>query len=517
MSIPLYDLDDLAFEPNTGVLYAVANTTATASGIGDHLVTINLTTGLVTDVGRINDGTADLDDVEGLTFSSNGTLHATSATDSAVGMRNSYWLINPLTAKASLTGFASLNPISDGGDPVFDFEGVACFSDDLPISATDNAITTLSGAIGDFVWADINGDGNFDPTYNIIGGRIDIHDNAVIDASDIGVIGSTRIIAGMLDMNGDGNIDASDDGTFQGIAVVDGLLQSGATVLAEQGISNVLVYTDANGNGSHDAGEPSATTDATGHYWLYGFNAGTYAVRYDANSAPSGYVPTTPTSVSAMLATDTSQFDTADFGLQPGLPPNLDSSIGDLVWVDRNDNGVFDQGDEPISNVTVRLYLDLDASGTLTAGDIQVGAHVTDAAGAYLFTGLNAGDYLVAVDQTDPDFPPGVALAGASPAQPNPEAVTLGVSEDKLSVDFAYNYTASIGDFVWYDNNGNGLYEPGLGENGVPGAAVLLYEDTNGDGVFEGDEDVQVGYAGTLADGSYLLENLPPGTYFVKV
>ena len=142
---------------------------------------------------------------------------------------------------------------------------------------------------------------------------------------------------------------------------------------------------------------------------------------------------------------------------------------------------------------------------------------ITDAEGKYLFSGLSEDTYLVVVDEADPQFPSGLALVSASPAQPNPESVTLGTLQDRLDVDFAYNYTSSIGDLVWYDNNGNGLYEPASGENGVAGAYVMLYEDTNGNGIFDGDIDVQIGGTATASDGSYLLDNLAPGTYFVQV
>jgi len=61
-----------------------------------------------------------------------GTLHATTGDVRAAAMTNTYWLVNPATAKASLTGYTNLNPIADGsGTNLFvDFESVACVSDE---------------------------------------------------------------------------------------------------------------------------------------------------------------------------------------------------------------------------------------------------------------------------------------------------------------------------------------------------------------------------------------------------
>jgi hypothetical protein len=50
----------------------------------------------------------------------------------------------------------------------------------------------------------------------------------------------------------------------------------------------VLVYADLNQNGKFDPGEPSATTDASGHYTLLSLSAGQYIVR---EQTPAGYVP----------------------------------------------------------------------------------------------------------------------------------------------------------------------------------------------------------------------------------
>ena len=68
----------------------------------------------------------------------------------------------------------------------------------------------------------------------------------------------------------------------------------------------------------------------------------------------------------------------------------------------------------------------------------------------------------------------------------------------------------AIGDLVWLDLDGDGVYD-----NGEPGIAnVRVWLDTNGNGTFEPGTDLE-----TLTDlnGEYLFEYLPPGTYAVNV
>jgi len=65
--------------------------------------------------------------------------------------------------------------------------------------------------------------------------------------------------------------------------------------------------------------------------------------------------------------------------------------------------------------------------------------------------------------------------------------------------------TGRIGDFVWYDENGNGLQD--AGEPGIEGVTVTLCDDTGA----ELDSDV------TGPDGEYLFADLCAGDYEVKV
>lgn len=69
---------------------------------------------------------------------------------------------------------------------------------------------------------------------------------------------------------------------------------------------------------------------------------------------------------------------------------DCDGSIGDLVWLDRNKNGVRDAGEEGLSGVTVKLH-----RGNDTEKDN------TGAKGQYEFDDLCKGKYTVVVDAND--------------------------------------------------------------------------------------------------------------------
>jgi SdrD B-like protein len=113
---------------------------------------------------------------------------------------------------------------------------------------------------------------------------------------------------------------------------------------------------------------------------------------------------------------------------------NCTGTIGDFVWQDSNQNGKQDAGEPGIPGVTVNLF----KSGN------PIASTVTDQNGAYLFSGLCAGDYTVAVDQTTvpSGFVPTVCSNQAgvgdnSNCSPSPVNLPTDNSSD-LTIDFGY-------------------------------------------------------------------------------
>src|SRR6185295_15362783 len=90
----------------------------------------------------------------------------------------------------------------------------------------------------------------------------------------------------------------------------------------------------------------------------------------DSNGSPA----------SVTLASNNSSDLTIDFGYTKGV-----GSIGDFVWYDVNGNGVQDAGEAGIAGVTVTL------------GGASSATTTTNGSGAYLFSGLSAGNYTVTV------------------------------------------------------------------------------------------------------------------------
>ena len=95
-------------------------------------------------------------------------------------------------------------------------------------------------------------------------------------------------------------------------------------------------------------------------------------------------------------------------------------AIGDLVFADDDGDGAPDPGESGIPGITVRLYDDANGNGVVDAGEPLLATAVTDASGAYVITGLPAGDYVAVVDDADPALP-----AGYEPTTPLAVAITL--------------------------------------------------------------------------------------------
>ncbi|MEM1326751.1 MAG: SdrD B-like domain-containing protein [Bacteroidota bacterium] len=186
-----------------------------------------------------------------------------------------------------------------------------------------------------------------------------------------------------------------------------------------------------------------------------------------------------------------------DFGFT-GDDDNTLGSIGDLIWNDKDADGIFEPNgrdgiagtpdDElPFAGVTLDLYRDLNGDGIINPGEPKIGTQITDANGNYLFDNLPLGDYIVDVTDTN-----GV-LAGYSQslsdnqlsdtgsgndamdnAKTDAFAVTIDAAiPDNRNVDFGYYKDgAAVGNYVWFDSNKDGLQNDG--ETGINGVVVQL-------------------------------------------
>ncbi|MFZ2451144.1 MAG: SdrD B-like domain-containing protein, partial [Methylovulum miyakonense] len=191
------------------------------------------------------------------------------------------------------------------------------------------------------------------------------------------------------------------------------------------------------------------------------------------------------------------------------------ASLGDYVWVDGDNNGLQDDGAASgLNGVTVELYNGAGAlvGSTVTANDGGGNA------GYYLFTGLVPGDYSVKFIKPD-----GYSFASqdqggndAADSDANASGVTVATTlvsgENDLGWDAGLVLnTASLGDYVWYDKDADGLQD--AGEAGIGGVAVTL-AGGGADGLLGTLADNTISTTTTGLDGSYLFDGLAPGTQY---
>lgn len=285
---------------------------------------------------------------------------------------------------------------------------------------------------------------------------------------------------------------------------------------AADGLIGDTIYFDQNANGTQDAGEPGLEdvlvtitlpdgsalftfTDENGRYTFGGLDpdGAQYTINVDPGGILFGMTNTDDPNggndgesmVTLTLATPINLDQ--DFGY--GVDQTEDSAIGNLVWLDENGDGVFDASEEPIGNVTVTLYRDLDGNGERDSGDPRLLTTTTTATlepqfgtdGNYQFTGLPAGDYLVVVSDENGELNGywqsiGTAATDGN-SQQSPYAVTVGVDEVNSTADFGYFVQgAAVGNRAWVDGDGNGIQD--LGEALLADVEVTLtVEFANGD------------------------------------
>ncbi len=301
----------------------------------------------------------------------------------------------------------------------------------------------------------------------------------------------------------------------------------------EPGLSGVRVYVDGNNNGQWDPGELFDISDANGLYRIFNLPTGTYTVRTDSATYPAGFTPTTPVVLSVNL-TAGQQYNDADFGL---IPPGT-GSIGDFIWLDGDSDGVQSPSEPGLPGIGVAL------ERLVGSNWLPVATTTTDVNGLYQFGSLPAGQYRVTVDTistvTSPYDPAVTSTLGAAmvptydkdggTVSPNGVTpVTLATNATVVDdVDFGYRWGGSIGDFVWYDGNANGIPDAGDGlapgcaaaPCGAPFATLVLYYDANANGQVDPGEGI-IGTFETGVDsavpGFYQFANLPPGNYVVSM
>lgn len=187
-------------------------------------------------------------------------------------------------------------------------------------------------------------------------------------------------------------------------------------------------------------------------------------------------------------------------------------TLGNQVWYDQNNDGLKGTNEPGIEGVSVDLYNALgnliettttDANGNYRFNNLSAGNY---SVGAIIPSGYNMGDYGNTSIITDNENDAVTVVEG--------EARTnlFSLSASSNNIDIAFKGTLNLGNFVWKDDNLNGLKEDG--ENGLNGVIVNLYYDSNKDNIPDGNS---IGTMITNGGGFYGFGELAPGNYIVGV
>lgn len=203
---------------------------------------------------------------------------------------------------------------------------------------------------------------------------------------------------------------------------------------------------------------------------------------------------------------------------------NCPASLGDYVWHDLDRDGVQESGEPGIPGITVKL---LNAAGAVLATD------VTDANGLYGFNNLVAGNYIVMVN-VPTECQITTANAGSDASKDSDinsngmtGIITLASGENNTSIDAGIFKFATLGDYVWYDLNQNGIQDMRIDANNgnpivlgpelpVAGARIELYKLDGSPAGTPNENGTLIGVQTTDANGKYLFTQLVPGNYYIK-
>ncbi|MCW0220377.1 MAG: hypothetical protein OJI67_18770, partial [Prosthecobacter sp.] len=282
-----------------------------------------------------------------------------------------------------------------------------------------------------------------------------------------------------------------------------------------------------------DSDENGSDDDAT----LYGVSSTTLSLQ--PGDEPENFTGEFGRDAFMDDANDSNVDLTVDFGF------SKPASVGNLVFLDSNYNGRADEG-EGLANVEVALYEDWMSP----VFDSPVATTTTDENGYYLFTDVTPGNYFLHVpftmflsgsplyqhasvagtisgdddvgeDGLDDGRPD---LHGISTAvfELNPSASPVGSAEGglggdsddasdasvDLTRDFGFVPRVQIGNLVFSDTNGDGIFDPNI-ESGIDGVTVELWSNAAG---------VSTPLATTTtASGGLYSFNIAPGSYHLRV
>ncbi|EGQ4075722.1 YSIRK-type signal peptide-containing protein, partial [Staphylococcus pseudintermedius] len=261
----------------------------------------------------------------------------------------------------------------------------------------------------------------------------------------------------------------------------------------------------------------TTTSDANGHYQFTNVQKGKYIVEF---TTPEGYEATskhttanTEKDSDGLIANidvtqDDMSIDAGFFPLENWNPQPKDETytIGDFVWRDEDHNGVQNDGEHGLEGVLVTLK---------TADGVVLNTTTSDANGHYQFTNVQKGKYIV--EFTTPEGYEATSKHTTANTEKDSDGLiaNIDVTQDDMSIDAGFfplenwnpqpkDETYTIGDFVWRDEDHNGVQNDG--EHGLEGVLVTL---KTADGVV-------LNTTTSDANGHYQFTNVQKGKYIVE-
>jgi len=264
-------------------------------------------------------------------------------------------------------------------------------------------------------------------------------------------------------------------------------------------------------------------TDNTGFYFFDNLNPGQYYVQF---TGPDDLTPTESNqggngALDSNVDNSNGPGTTPIVTLGPGEnDPTIDAGfyecvlVGQNVWFDFNENDIFDSSENGINGLRVELYRNVNGSFVLWDQEFTGHEPETPSNDGYFKFCVRPGEYylrfvnppltLVAAvpniginEEVDSDIT-GAFGSGTT------DAFTVTSGQDRCDLGAGFYPMGTIGDFVWQDDNGNGLRESNeLGIEGVVVRAISI----------EGDE---VGESTTDANGQYKIDYLGKNAYYLE-
>ena len=332
------------------------------------------------------------------------------------------------------------------------------------------------------------------------------------------------------------SIDVDEDG--DGDTYDDDEALSTVTVVIGYNLGD-YVWHDIDGDGIQDFNEPGVegvfvrlynslgflvdvkVTDASGYYLFEEVFPGNYFIGVDL---VDDYMATLPNQGNnngrdSDLTDENGQGTTAVFNLEDDdLTRDLGlvkcAKIGETVWFDYNENDIEDLTENGINGMKVELYRFEPLGWTLQDFQftgLKPGTPSDDGyykfcvrPGRYYLKFLNPPQSLVLArpnrgnDEIDSDvtnrFGPGTT-----------DEINVRSGEEFCNIGAGYYPMGTIGDYIWMDDNQNGMRESN--EQGIEGVVISAINI----------EGVEVQSTVSQSDGSYLLNYLPKDDYYLQV